>query len=245
MYSEKHLPRLLGGAFLFVLLTSMVSGVLHNAVIGPSDDIVQILSNIASNPILLRLSVLGQIVTSSGIIVLAVMLYFVTRKYNHVVALIVLSFWLGEAITLAVSQMGTAALIPLSLEFVKVPEQERATYQQLARYLYFGVDQLGLTVLMFFYCCGGLLAYSLLYAVNVIPRAISGFGVLAVSAAMFAVVLALLGQPVSVFVSWPVALFELTIGLWLVLRGVADLSLSRKRGDLPGRDERAPRAVSA
>jgi hypothetical protein len=47
----------------------------------------------------------------------------------------------------------------------------------------------------------------LLYAVNVIPRAISGFGVLAVSAAMVAVVLALLGQPVSLFVSLPVALF--------------------------------------
>jgi hypothetical protein len=58
MYSEKRLPRLLGGAFLFVLLTSMVSGVLHNPVVGPSDDIVQILSNIASNPILQRLSVL-------------------------------------------------------------------------------------------------------------------------------------------------------------------------------------------
>jgi hypothetical protein len=97
---------------------------MHNAVIGPSDDIIQILTNIASNPTVLRLSVLGQIVTSSGIIVLAVLLYFVTRKYNRIIAAIALSCWLAEAITLAVSQMGTAALVPLSLEIVRVPAQE-------------------------------------------------------------------------------------------------------------------------
>jgi Domain of unknown function (DUF4386) len=81
---------------------------------------------------------------------------------------------------------------------------------------------------MFFYCCGGLLAYSLLYRSNAIPRLISGFGVVAVSAAMVAVVFALLGNPLSVFVSMPVALFELTIGTWLVLRGMPDRSLSQQ-----------------
>jgi hypothetical protein len=86
-------------------------------------------------------------------------------------------------------------------------------------------------VLMFFYCCGGLRAYSLLYASNVIARAISGFGVLAVSAAMVAVVFALLGYPVSVLVSLPVAVFELTIGMWLVLRGVADRPVSFEQDD--------------
>jgi hypothetical protein len=79
---------------------------LHNAVIGPSVDIVQILSNIVSNPILLRLSVLGQIVTGSGVIVLAVMLYVVTRKYNHVVALIVLSCLVNGVVALLATRDG-------------------------------------------------------------------------------------------------------------------------------------------
>jgi hypothetical protein len=231
MTLEKHLPRLLGGAFLFVLFTSLVSGILHNAVIGSGDDIAQILTNIASNPLALRLSVLGQIVTSGGIIVLAVLLYFVTRKCNRVIALIALCCWLGEAIALAVSQMATAALIPLSLAYANSPLPERAAYLPLGQYLYSGVDQMGLTVLMFFYCCGGLLAYSLLYASSVIPRAIAGLGVLAVAAAMVAVVFALLGDPVSIFVSLPVAVFELTICAWLVLRGTADRSVSQEHGE--------------
>ena len=59
MDSEKQVPRLPGTAFLFVLFTSLVSGVLHNAVIGSGDDIVQILTNIAGNPTAVRLIVLG------------------------------------------------------------------------------------------------------------------------------------------------------------------------------------------
>lgn len=65
-----------------------------------------------------RGSVFG-LVASAGIIVLTVLLYIVLNKQNKIIALVALGWWLAEAITLAVSTIGTFALIPLSLKFVK------------------------------------------------------------------------------------------------------------------------------
>jgi Domain of unknown function (DUF4386) len=93
-------------------------------------------------------------------------------------------------------------------------------YQTLGAFLYHDVNSLGITIHMWFYCIGGLLWYSLFYTSKSIPRVISLWGVLAVSVAFVGIVLQLLGYEVSIFVFLPILPFEVTIGVWLMLRGV-------------------------
>jgi hypothetical protein len=221
MNAEKYAPRLLGAAFLIVAVASLISGLLLMPVIGSgstSDSLV----NVSHQLTLMRLSSLGELVTSSGIVVLAGLLYIVLHKQNKIIALVALGWWLAEAIFLALSQIGTFALLPLSLDFVQAGAPVHSYYQTLGAFLYNGVYSQGYTIHMWFYCIGGLLWYSLFYTSKYIPRVISLWGLLAVSVGFIGIVLQLLGYDVSIFVYLPILPFELTIGVWLMLRGIKE-----------------------
>src|ERR1700682_2552118 len=118
MNVEKNTPRLLGAAFVFVAVASLISGLLLMSAVG-SGSISAILVHMSHQLTLMRLSSLGELVTSSGIVVLAGLLYLVFHKQHKIIALVALGCYLAEAISLALSQIGTLALLPVSLEFVK------------------------------------------------------------------------------------------------------------------------------
>ncbi len=171
----------------------------------------------------MRISILADLVTSLGVVVLAALLYIVLNKQNKIIALVALGLWLAEALSLALSKTGAFALIPLSLDFVKAGAPEHSYHQTLGEFLYYGVVGMqGQTMHMFFYCLGGLLWYYLFYKSKYIPRVISLFGLIAVAVASVGIVFQFFGYDVPIFVSLPILPFELTIGTWLMLRGIKD-----------------------
>jgi len=221
MNADKTAPRLLGAAFLFVFFTSLISGILLTSAIG-SVSISDILVNASNQLTQMRLSILGEIVTSCGIVALAGLLYIVLHKQNKIIALVALGLWLAEAIFLAISQIGVLALLPLSLDFVQAGALQHSSYLPLGAFLYNGVYSYGITIHMWFYCLGGILWYSLFYASKYIPRVISLWGLLAVSVALVGIVFQFFGYDVPIFVFLPIAPFEVTIGVWLLLRSIQE-----------------------
>jgi hypothetical protein len=227
MNAEKHAPRLLGAAFLIVAVASLSSGLLRISVVG-SGSLSEILVHVSHQLPLMRLSILGELVTSSGIVVLAGLLYLLFRTQHRLIALVALGWWLAEAIMLALSQLGALALLPFSLEFVQAGAPVHSSYQTLGAFLYSGVNGLGMTFHMWFYCIGGLLWYGLFYASKSIPRVISLWGLLTVSVTFVRIVFQLLG--VFPFLSYDVSTvvcgltlsFEFIIGGWLLLRGLKE-----------------------
>ena len=218
--NDRTAPRLLGAAYLIVVFTSLTSGTLLTSVVG-SGTISEIMVNISKATTLMRISIVGDLVTSLGVIVLAVLLYVVLHKQNRILALVALGFWFAEAMALAFAKIGSLALIPLSLEFVKAGAPQHSYYQTLGQFLYQGVvQQLGSTTHLFFYCLGGLLWYYLFYRSGYIPRAISLFGLAAVAVGLVGIVLQFLGTDVPILVFLPLLPFELAIGTWLLLRGI-------------------------
>ena len=219
MISEKNAPKLLGAAFLFVFFASLFSGVLLKSVVG-SGNMSHDLVNISSQLTRVRLSSLGQILTSSGVVVLAVLLYVVLCRVNRILALVALGWWLAEAITLALSQFGVLALIPLSLDFVRAGAPGESFYQGLGQFLYYGMAKQGMNLHMWFYCIGGLLWYAMFFRSRYIPRVIALWGLVAVVLALGAAAFQIFGYAVPLWVSIPIAPFELTIGFWLLLKGI-------------------------
>jgi hypothetical protein len=90
-----------------------------------------ILVSVSGSPDLMRWGVLVGMLTSIGIVVLAVMFYVVTKHENKILALVGLGWWLAEAITLAASKVGALALIPLRLDFVEAGSPEASHFQAL------------------------------------------------------------------------------------------------------------------
>ena len=229
MDAEKSAPRLLGIAFLFVALVPLISGLSFLSVTG-SGSISEILVKAASQLTMLRISILGQIVTSSGIVALATLLYIVLNKQNKTIALVALGLWLVEAMFLAISQIGALSLLALSVDFVKAGAPEQSYFQTLGDFLYNGVYNQGNHLHMWFYCVGGLLWYYLFYKSAYIPRVIPLYGLLAVSVALVGIMLELLGYVLPIYVYVPILPFELTIGAWLMLRGIRDVSATSVPG---------------
>jgi len=215
----KYAPRLLGAAFLFVILTSLSCGLLLKSAAG-SGNTSDLLVSISNNPDLARLAILVGMLNSVGVVALATLLYVVLKEQGKLMARVALGLWLAEAVFYAIIQLGLLALIPLSAEFVASGAPAGSFYQTLGDFLYNGIFSQGMTIHMWFYCMGGLVWYYLFYRSNYIPRAISVFGLLAVSLGLVAVVGQLLGYDVPILLSIPLLPFELAIGAWLLTRGI-------------------------
>jgi ABC-type transport system involved in cytochrome c biogenesis permease component len=98
-----NVARLLGAAFLTVVVTSMIGEILLSSAVG-SGSISDIMVRAADAPTLMRASVVAELMTSVGIVVLAVLLYVVLSVENRTLALVALGLWLAEAIVLAVDE---------------------------------------------------------------------------------------------------------------------------------------------
>jgi hypothetical protein len=220
MISEKNAPRLLGVAFLFVFFASLVSTQMISSVVG-SGSMSDMLVSVSGDSALMRLSVLVGLLTSIGIVVLAVMLYVCTRRENEILALVGLGWWLAEAITLAVSKLGALALIPLSSDFVEAGAPEASHFQTLGDFLYSGLLNQGDDIHMLFYSIGGVLWFYLLYRSRLIPRLLSVPGLAIETLGLMGMVLLLGTGDANMLFFYPIALLEVVVGVWLVVKGGA------------------------
>ena len=225
MNSDKNTVGLLGAAFLFVWVTSFLSSKLLESAIGfefGSGSISEILVNISGNLALMRVSILVELVNGIATVVVAVLLYVVLHRRNKILSLVALGWWLADVIILAVSKIGSSALIPLSLEFVEAGAPEPSYYQTLGDFLYYGVDRTGYAIHLLFFCLGGLLWYYLFYRSRYIPRVLSVWGLASMCLFLVFSVLVFIGGDLGRFIMLlglylP---FELVLGLWLIVKGI-------------------------
>jgi hypothetical protein len=220
MNTEMSTIRLLGAAQLIVFVASMLSERLLATVVG-SGSISDKLVNISNNLTRMRISNLVALLNCCAIVVLGVLFYIVFNNEYKIIALVALGFFLAEALTLAVSKIGTYALLPLSQEFVEAGAPEPSYFQTLGDFLYFGVDRKGYDIHMLFFCLGGILWYSLLYRSGTIPQALSIWGLVAVCLLIIPVLLALYNRDFTQLMIFglPYVPYEVVLGLWLIIKG--------------------------
>ena len=213
--------KLLGAAQLLVFAASLISERLLASVVG-SGGISDILVNISKNLTRMRISTLVALINCLAIILLGVMFYIVFMDEYKIIALVAMGCFLAEAITLAISKIGAYSLIPLSQEFVNAGAPESSYYQTLGNFLYYGVDRRGYDIHMLFFCVGAILWYYLLYITNVLPRALSLWGLVAVCLLTIPILLELYDRdflPASGILALPYLPFELVLGIWLIVKG--------------------------
>lgn len=213
--------------FLIVFVASILSDALHNAAAG-TGNLSDILASIADHSTMMQISnLVGLAVQSTGIIALAVLLYDVLGPQSKIVARVALGWWIAEAITLAVSKIGSIALIPLSQQFIAAGAPKPAHYQTLGEILYYGIDKTGYDIHGMFFCLGGILWYYLFYKSRYIPRALALWGLITVIPILLYGFLTLydreLGRGIPVvIIGIPYIVFEALIGPWLMIKGIRE-----------------------
>jgi hypothetical protein len=220
MNAQMTTVRLLGAAQLLVFVASLVSDRLLTTTVG-TGSVSDILLSVSSSLTRMRISNLVALINSLAIVLLGVLFYTAFYKEYRIVALLALICFVAEAITLAVSKIGAYGLTPLSRQFVEAGTPKLSHFQALGEFFYQGVDRLGYLVHMLFFCVGGILWYYLLLSSGAIPRALSLWGLVAVSLLTIPVVLQLYDRNLTaaMVLGLPYAPYEVVLGLWLVVKG--------------------------
>ena len=212
--------RILGVAFLFQFVTSLVSGVvLQPAWLVPGDTIESMI-NIANKPWLMRINIMFDMLTALGIIFLGAILFITLRKQSEKTALVALGFYFLEATLLATSRLATFSLLLSSQEYVTAGQP--AYLETMANLAFESMEYVGMTLHMLAFCLGAILFYYLLDQARIVPRALSLWGLITVLPCLIGTVSAILGYelPFAIFV--PYAPFEFVIGVWIVFKGIRD-----------------------
>lgn len=180
--------RLLGAVQLIVILGSVITDRLLATAIG-SESISEILLNVSKNLTRVRLSNLAALGLSLAIVVWGVLYYIVFKEEYETIALVALGLFLASAITLAVSKIGTYALIPLSQKFIEAGTPDSSYFQTLGDFLYYDVGKQGYDIHMLFTTLSLMLWNYLFYISGYIPRALSIWGLVAIGLFLLTVLL--------------------------------------------------------
>jgi hypothetical protein len=218
MNSDKNTPRFLGAAFLFQAIASVGWFILLSSLI-VTGDISASMTNIANNAWQMRASIVVAMFTAIGIAILGVLLYVVLLKQNKIIALVALGLYLIEAAILAASRIEAFSLLRISQESV---EAGHPAYLQTLGNLFYESADFGDWLHILPFALGAILFYYLFFKSKYIPRALSLFGLIAATLALIGIPFLLLGHNIPMLVFLPNLAFELTIGVWLMVKGIED-----------------------
>jgi hypothetical protein len=223
--SQHKAARVAGFMFLFSFIVPTLNWVLVLSTLIDAKNVMATAENIMANQFLFRIGISIELIMSVGLIVLGLALYTILKPVNKNLALLALLWKLVEA--------GLAAAIVL-LSFVALPiligdahvkafntEQIRATVGLFlkAHNAAYSIPMvfLGLDMMVFSY---------LFFISKYIPRILAGFGILSfalifIHALIFILAPKYATMPITQVVFWaPSGLFEIVIGLWLLVKGV-------------------------
>jgi len=207
--------RALGVLFLLPLLT-YASG---SSILSTVFDSPNYLSEAASSTHWVTTGALLVLVNSIAVVAIGVLFHPILARLNKRIALAYVSARLAESVLLLGGLISLLALLTLSEAYVKAGGVSTPGFEvlaQLARAASFRAYQLAMIVLGL----GSLGFCHLLYRHQLVPgfialSGLAGYALLAVGA-----VLELFGFAVGVWLSVPGGLFEVTLGVWLLTRGL-------------------------
>jgi len=155
---------------------------------------------------------------SAGI---AVVMYPVLKDRNTGLALGSVVFRAIEAAFYMVGLVCLLSLLTLGQQFAAAEAADRMSLQATGGALVSIHDHAGLLA-VFAFCVGAFMYYTLLFQSRLIPRWLSGFGIVAIVLMTTACVLALFsGNRITGYIplAAPILVQELVLGVWLIVKG--------------------------
>lgn len=189
------------------------------------------LANIARHASDMRIDVASGLASCFAALVLAVTLYAITRDVDPDLAMLALTCRVGEGVLGGISLMASLGLLWLATA-TGADAPDPAAAQALGAFL-LKVPGWNMTVAATFFAVGSTIFSALLLRGRIVPVPLAWLGVFASILDVIAVpgpILGyrILGGPEGWFIWLPMLAFEVTLGLWLIIKGAA-VPLARER----------------
>jgi hypothetical protein len=155
---------------------------------------------------------------------IAVSLYPVLRQHNPYLAFGFAGFRIIAGVFIIIGVVLLLLIMTLSQEFVKAGAPSPSYFQTLGELLQAGRDLVNHVATILSVSIGGLMYYSMLYRTQLVPRWLSGWGLIATALTISATLLVmfrLIGIITTTYIvlNSPMALQELVLALWLIVKG--------------------------
>jgi len=209
--------RLAGFVFLLYIATGVADMVLTAQATG-AEGIVATLANIAQHATLVRVTILLRLLTFVDAVVLGVALYALTRDQDPDLAMMALCFRVSEGVIGVISTVRTLGLLSIATASTAAAAPDVAAANVLLKMGGFGL------IAATCFAMGSTLYSYLFLRARSIPVPLAWLGVLASVLLGVALPLQLAGflrGPVTGFMYIPMLVFEVTLALWLLIKGVA------------------------
>ena len=217
--TDKNTSRFIGAVFLIQAIASFIAGSMLPGVLNISDNIIDTMNSLANNALRVRVGIVVELITVIALIILSVLLFLVLKNQSSKIALVALGLRLTEVALLAGSRIETFSLLRISQASVS---EGHPAYLQTLGNLAYETQEFAYAVNMVFFALGGTIFYYLLLQSRYVPRWLAAFGLVAAPLAFIGTVIELLGYSVPLFVFLPNLPFELTIGVWLLIKGFSN-----------------------
>jgi hypothetical protein len=152
---------------------------------------------------------------------ISVVMYPVLKQLNAGLALGSVIFRTIETAFYMVGLVSLMSLVTLGQQFPTAGDADRMSLQAIGNSLVSIHDYAGL-VGVFAFCVGALMYYYLFFATRLIPRWLSGFGIVAILLMLTACVLALFsGNRITSYIplAFPIFIQEMVLAVWLIVKG--------------------------
>jgi hypothetical protein len=217
----KKSARMVGVFYIAATVAGILSISLTQSTLDASDYLVKV----SANENQMRIGALFELIMAVAVVGIAITVYPVLRKYNGSIAIGYVCARLVEGVLFIVGTLSLLTLLTLSQEFVDAGTPD-ASYFHTAGELLLAVRDWGGHVVLdvAVFPLGALIFYGLLYRTRLIPRWLSGVGVVGAilywSASLFVLFDAI--EPLStphILLQAPLGLQEMVFAIWLIVKG--------------------------
>jgi len=208
-----------------VLFILGFAGAFSAIILKPILDDPNLLINLTKNKNLVMLGVFLELVMAFACANIAIWLYPVLKKHNKFLALGAVGSRIIENVFQIVAALGLLLLLTLSQEAVKADAPAASTFQTAVVLLLAVRFWAPLVLAQIAFCLGALMYYYVFYQSKLIPRWLSGWGIVAIILHLTSIFLVMFlqidpfsGSPI-ILLSIPIFFQELTLAVWLIFKG--------------------------
>jgi hypothetical protein len=208
-----------------------VAGILSLVSTGPILEGPDFLAQVSANPNQIVIGALFVLTMGLALAMMSVMIFPVLKRHNETLAVGYVLFRGGlEAVAYLILVIGWLTLPIISQGYIKASAAEAAYFQSVGDLLLKAHEQIG-HVLTIVFILGALMLYYVLYQSKLVPRWLSGWGLLAAIPYFASGVLGLFSllSPMSgtqMVLVLPLALQEMVLAVWLIVKGFDSASVN-------------------
>jgi hypothetical protein len=215
IYTHKQVARTFGLFFIIAFLSYGIGGGLVDSIVNAPDFLTHIFDNKTTIIIGVILMVLIHTIVNIG---LPVLLIPILVPFNKTISYGYLCAVITATIILAIGAIFLLLLVPLSEDYIKFGAANTSNFETIGTLLKKGgfyAYQIGMAIWGF----GGLLLCYVLYISKLVPRFFSVWGFIGYIIFIAGTILELFGYIVGILLSIPGGLFEISLSVWLIIKG--------------------------